>query len=40
VAKKAKKLRKGEENYLISVLKDILKFGFTKKDLIKILKKI
>jgi len=40
VAKKAKKLKKGEINYLTSVLKSVLKFGFTKKDLIKILKKL
>jgi len=40
MAKKNNKLRKGEENYLTSVLKSVLKFGFTKKDLIKILKKI
>jgi len=40
MAKKNNKLRKGEENYLISVLKSVLKFGFSKKDLIRVLKKI
>jgi len=40
VVKKNKKLRKGEENYLLSVIKSVLKFGFSKKDIKDILKKI
>ena len=40
VVKKTKSLRKSEENYLISVIRSVLKFGFKKKDIIKILKKI
>jgi hypothetical protein len=39
VTKKTNKLRKDEENYLLSVIRSVLKFGFKKKDIIKILKK-
>jgi len=38
--KKAKKLKKTEKHYLVAVLSKILKFGFTKKDIKDILKKI
>ena len=38
--KQAKKLKKTEKHYLIAVLSKILKFGFTKKDIKDILKKI
>jgi len=40
MAKKSNKLSKGESNYLYSVLNSILKFGFKKKDIIKVLKRI
>lgn len=40
MAKKNSNLRKGEEEYIISVLKSILKFGFTKKDIKDTLKKL
>lgn len=40
MAKKNNKLKKGEENYLVSVLKSVLQFGFSKKDLMKVLKKL
>jgi len=38
--KKDKKLKKTEEHYLFAVLGNILKFGFSKKDIRDILKKI
>jgi hypothetical protein len=38
--KKAKKLKKSEKHYLVAVLGNILKFGFSKKDIKDILKKI
>ena len=37
MAKSHKKLKKGEESYLISVFKGVLKFGFSKKDLMKVI---
>ena len=37
---KKNKLKKSQENYLLCVLKGILKFGFSKKDLMKVLKKL
>jgi hypothetical protein len=38
--KKAKKLKRSEKHYLFAVLGNILKFGFSKKDIKDILKKI
>jgi len=38
--KKDKKLKKTEEHYLIAVLGKVLDFGFSKKDIKDILKKI
>ena len=38
--KKAKKLKKSEKHYLFSVLGKVLEFGFSKKDIKDILKKI
>jgi len=38
--KKDKKLKKTEEHYLFAVLGNILKFGFSKKDIKDILKKM
>jgi hypothetical protein len=38
--KKAKKLKRSEKHYLMAVLDKILKFGFSKKDIKDILKKI
>jgi len=38
--KKTKKLKKTEKHYLVSVLGKILEFGFSKKDIKDILKKI
>jgi hypothetical protein len=38
--KKANKLKKSEKHYLFAVLGNILKFGFSKKDIKDILKKI
>jgi len=40
MSKKNKKLKKSEETYLFCVLRNVLKFGFSKKDLIKVLKKL
>lgn len=40
MAKKSNKTKKSEENYLTSVLKGVLQFGFSKKELIKVLKKL
>jgi len=38
--KKAKKLKRTEEHYLVAVLSKVLEFGFSKKDIKNILKKI
>jgi hypothetical protein len=38
--KKTNKLSKSEKHYLFAVLGNILKFGFSKKDIKDILKKI
>ena len=38
--KKDKKMKETEKNYLIAVLSKILSFGFSKKDIKDILKKI
>ena len=38
--KKAKKLKESEKHYLLEVLGKILSFGFSKKDIKDILKKI
>ena len=40
VKKIKNKLKKSEETYLFCVLRNVLKFGFSKKDLIRVLKKI
>ena len=38
--KKSKKLKKSEKHYLFAVIGKILEFGFNKKDIKDILKKI
>ena len=38
--KKGNKLKKSEETYLSCVIRNILNFGFTKKDIKAILKKL
>jgi len=38
--KKGDKLKKSEETYLFCVIRNVLKFGFTKKDIKAILKKL